>query len=424
MLPDRFSDLVELDSGGFATVYRAKDREFGVVALKTPKLDTEDLTARFKREVELQGEFAHPNIVEVLDFDLSTPPGWYLMPLADGNLLHALRDGTNSIDTLISLFRDVLSGVGHAHAKHILHRDLKPGNVLVYSDEGIRAARVSDFGLSRRFTRENMDFQTETAWASGTDPYTAPEQWSDFREATETADVFSLGKILSLILSVRDELGKSFPQLAHCVTVATRFDPLERYQSVEQFSIAVELALIDGERGGSAHDSITRAIRDHVGEPEEPVALDRLMDALEKFGEDGSVLRWAFARMPESAVSSLCQKHAGRMRSVILAYGRPADPPEPVDSAMLILRNLDVCIEAAKDERLWAAAFVGVLRLAALYRMTEFEEVALYRARQAVSASAAGGIAALLSADQTVRDWASERVELAPLLLLKAEFDG
>lgn len=405
MLPSRFTDLKLIGTGGFANVYAAKDHNLGDIAVKSPTDLTSEELERFGREVELQSELSHPNIVEVLDFDLDESPPWYAMAMATGNLGQAAAAGAWDDSILLGLFRDVLSGVGHAHGKHVLHRDLKPGNVLVYTDQGSPVARVSDFGLGRWFTRDRMKFQTRTAFAAGTEYYTAPEQWDDFREVTETADVFSLGRILERMISARPSLAQTNPQLSNCVRVATRTDPLERYQSVEQFAVAIGLATANDALKVSPQENLAIAMHGAIGAPEDSIVVDRLMDALEKLGQEVGPLGVALARIPESAVRTLCGKHPGRLRSLLLGLTSSEAPPEPVDGALRARNFLETCLDFATDDNLRGIALFGLARLASIYEMDEFKEPALHRLYLASDPPTQGVLRSLLAKDNSVLRW-------------------
>lgn len=411
MLPSRFSNVRPLGKGGFATVVAASDSSLGEVALKSPVDGGADLLDRFNREVELQSELSHPNIVEVLDFDLESTPPWYAMPMAAGNLAEVAGTGGWDDLTILGLFQDVLSGVGHAHTKHILHRDLKPGNVLVYLEGKSPVARVADFGLSRRFTRERMDFQTTTAYAAGTNFYTAPEQWNKFREVTEPADVYSLGRILESLVGLRTSLMETFPHIRDCIRVATRSESSERYQTVEQLAVAIGLASATNLSGASPRESLIRAARDFMAEQGNSIAIDRLMDALEKLGPEAGEFGVALARVPEEAVQALCVKHPGRLRSLLLELLGSEGAPEPVDAAMRARNFLDECVEYSDDPELSGTAIYGLLYLASIYEMPEFVDVALHRVYSMVDTTVSNALGSLLATNRDVLEWARARLE-------------
>lgn len=420
MLPSRFTDSTLIGEGGFAAVYAVKDPKLGEIAVKSPTNPTHDELHRFIREIELQSELSHPNIVEILDFDLNESEPWYSMAMAAGNLAQAVLADTWDNSVILGLFRDVLSGVGHAHGEHILHRDLKPANVLVYVDQGGPVARVSDFGLGRRFTRDRMNFQTATAYAAGTDYYTAPEQWQDFREVSESADVFSLGRILDSLLRERPVIALENPQLSDCVRVATRTDPIERYQSVEQLAVAVALATADQSTRISVEDNLFAAMQEFDDSPEESIAVDRLIDALEKIGQDPRPLISALTQVPESALRVFCTKHAGRLRS-LLAGTISDDHPMAIDLALRALRLFETTLEFATDEELRGIALFGIVRMGSVYQMDEFIAPALHHLYTEDDVGVLSVLQSILAKNEVALLWLRSCVDGAKIRL---DFEG
>lgn len=404
MLPSRFAGAKLIGNGGFASVYAVQDPKLGSIAVKLPKDPSPDELSRFSREVELQSELAHPNIVEVLDFELNDSPPWYSMSKADGNLAQAAESNEWDDLTILGLFFDVLSGVGHAHGEHILHRDLKPGNVLVYGDPGGPVARVSDFGLGRRFTRDRMNFQTATAYAAGSDFYTAPEQWQDFREVTESADVFSLGRILDSLLRARPNVARANPQLLDCVRVATRTDPLERYQSVEQLAVAVGLATTDPVTRISVEENLLASMQEVDDSPTDSLAVDRLIDAVEKLGQDPGSLITGLTRLSDAGLRALCVKHPGRLRSLISGAVND-EHPLAVHAALRVLHFLENSLEFAADPELRGIAMFSIVRLASVYQMEEFVGPARHHLYTEDDAAVLGVLQSLLAKDKFVLNW-------------------
>ncbi len=188
-----------LGSGGFAEVYRAVDRRNGqVVAVKVLKnieaLDSEEVV-RFKRELRLMEQLDHPHVAKVLDHgDFSGADEiWCAMPLAVGSLADEIAAMKDNTATVLDLARQLCAGVGHVHDHGVLHRDLKPGNIL-RSPDG--SWQVSDFGLARENERTSIALTSTLAQGMGTYMYASPEQWRNPKYADVRDDVFSIGKIL------------------------------------------------------------------------------------------------------------------------------------------------------------------------------------------------------------------------------------
>lgn len=193
-------DPEPLGSGGFGDVFRAVDRRTGkLVAVKVMKdiaaVDDEAVT-RFRRELRLmENELDHPHVAQILahgDFT-DTSEIWCAMPLAIGSLKDEISGMADDVAKVADLARQLCAGVGHVHDRKILHRDLKPGNIL----RGANGLwQVSDFGLAREDERHSAALTTTLAQGMGTYFYCSPEQWSQPKYADRRDDIFSIGKIL------------------------------------------------------------------------------------------------------------------------------------------------------------------------------------------------------------------------------------
>jgi serine/threonine-protein kinase len=201
----RYLLLSELGTGAFSTVHRAWDtharRE---VAVKVLVQLGPDVRARFAREGAIAPKLDHPGIVRVLDRGEHERRPYLVMELVRGRTLEAVcADEPLEVERAVRLVREVALAIQHAHEQGILHRDLKPQNVLVDA-EG--RARVLDFGLAR-FIRDQGPRLTTTGAMIGTPLYLAPEQ--AFGEGDERSDVYSLGALLYFALTGESPLDAS-----------------------------------------------------------------------------------------------------------------------------------------------------------------------------------------------------------------------
>jgi len=197
--------LTELGRGGMGRVYLAlrDDEEFEQqVALKVLKrgLDTDEILDRFRRERQILARLEHPNIAHLLDGG-TTDDGlpYFVMEHVEGRPIDLYCDTEGlSINERLALFLTVCGAVQFAHQSLVVHRDLKPGNILVTAD-GV--PKLLDFGIAKLLSREQEEIAlTRAGWEFFTPECASPEQIRG--EAVTTAsDVFSLGILLYLLLS-------------------------------------------------------------------------------------------------------------------------------------------------------------------------------------------------------------------------------
>jgi len=194
--------LSELGRGGMGVVYRARDhalnRDVAVKLLRADGGFTAVEAARFRYEAEVVASLKHSNIVTVLAYGETDGGPYLVMPLmAGGSMAAWLKRRTDdkvAPKRAAEMLRDVALGVHHAHQRGLIHRDLKPGNLLLDADD---TPHVADFGLARR-----LDATLSTAAGiAGTVAYMAPEQGRGERQLTTAADLYALGVILFELLT-------------------------------------------------------------------------------------------------------------------------------------------------------------------------------------------------------------------------------
>jgi serine/threonine protein kinase len=189
----RYEILDKLGEGAMGVVYRARDRSLGrVVALKmlsTEIGDDDELHQRFKREAEAIGRLSHPHIVSVYDLGEADGRAYMAMELLDGEDLRALIE-TRAIGLpeKVRIMAEICDGVGYAHSRGVVHRDVKPANIIV---TGVGRVKLLDFGLARMATRETI---TRRGVILGTPDYMSPEQAMG-RSLDHRTDIFSSGAV-------------------------------------------------------------------------------------------------------------------------------------------------------------------------------------------------------------------------------------
>ncbi|MGA2496528.1 MAG: serine/threonine-protein kinase [Tepidisphaeraceae bacterium] len=195
----------ELSRGGQGVVYQAIQKSTGrKVAIKVlleGAYASGQARRRFEREVELVSHLKHPNIIAVFDSGVTTDGRlYYVMDFVRGvPLTQYVREQKLGLERLLELFARICDAVNHAHQKGVIHRDLKPGNILVDADG---SPQILDFGLAKAITDRQETLATVTGQVMGTLPYMSPEQTRGNPDLVDTrTDVYALGVILYEMLT-------------------------------------------------------------------------------------------------------------------------------------------------------------------------------------------------------------------------------
>jgi serine/threonine-protein kinase len=164
-----------------------------------PRLGTALNTERFLREIDVARSMTHPHIVALYDSGSVGNILYYVMPWVDGESLHARlqREQRLPLGDALRITRDVAAGLGYAHGRGVLHRDVKPENILLRRERAL----VADFGLARAIGAAEHQRLTETGVIVGTVLYMSPEQLREDPDLHATSDIYSLGCILYEMLT-------------------------------------------------------------------------------------------------------------------------------------------------------------------------------------------------------------------------------
>jgi serine/threonine protein kinase len=233
-----------IGAGGMATVWKARDERLDrLVAIKLMSdalaLDR-SYVERFRREARIAAQLWHPNLVRVFDFDVDGGRPLLVMELIEGaTLSELLREPPEHAPDPVRLAREMLAAVAHIHAEGVVHRDVKPANVLV-GDDG--RSRLTDFGIAQ------PDGATRLTLAGnviGTAGYLAPEVARGER-ATPCSDLYSCGVVLRACRAAWPAAPGDRIGLERMIDALTQQQPDARPQSA-----AAALALLSGARGGA-----------------------------------------------------------------------------------------------------------------------------------------------------------------------------
>jgi serine/threonine-protein kinase len=186
----------EIGRGGNARIFLAKDPTGRSVALKIlhPELLVSVAADRFLREIKLASRLNHPHIARLIDSGEQDWLVYYVMSYAEGPTLREHLDGSRqlSLSETLRLAGDLLDALDHAHSQGIIHRDVKPANVVLSSEGAI----LLDFGIARAVIASGTDQLTRSGIAVGTSTYMSPEQITALADIDHRSDLYSMGCML------------------------------------------------------------------------------------------------------------------------------------------------------------------------------------------------------------------------------------
>ena len=257
----------EIGRGGMGVVYTSRDKRLKrTVAIKVlpPELAfRSEIRTRFLREAETAAQLSHPNIVPIYSVDEHDGIVYFVMAYVDGeNLAVRLhREGALASDESRRILLEVANALSYAHEHGVVHRDIKPDNILIQSGDG--HVMVTDFGIAR--ATEGADARlTATGMAIGTPAYMSPEQSSGEREIDGRSDLYSLGVVGYQMITgeppfeatstpamlvkhlserpapIEDRAPRVPPDLGRAVMLCLEKDPANRFPSASALAVALE----------------------------------------------------------------------------------------------------------------------------------------------------------------------------------------
>lgn len=268
IINERYKVTKKLGGGGMSRVYLAEDsilkRSVAIKAIRIPSGEKEEAIKRFEREVHNLTQLSHDNIVNVFDVTEDDENFYLVMEYIEGLTLseYIQKNHPLDVDTILNFINQIINGIKHAHDTKIVHRDIKPQNILVDKNQTLK---ILDFGIAKALSETTM---TETNHVLGTVQYLSPEQARG--DITDNGtDIYSMGVVLYEMLigkppfsgetavsiaikhiqdpmpNVTDERSDIRQALSNVVLKATEKDKMERYQSVREMQNDLETVMSD-----------------------------------------------------------------------------------------------------------------------------------------------------------------------------------
>jgi serine/threonine-protein kinase len=220
----------ELGGGGMSRVFIAEDTSLGrkvVVKVLPPDLAATVNVERFRREIQLAAKLQHPHIVPVLSAGISDGLPYYMMPFIEGESLRArlARSGELPVHDTARILRDVLSALSYAHEHGVVHRDIKPDNVLLTGNHAV----VADFGVAKALSASTNPGSSLTSLgvALGTPAYMSPEQAAADPSTDHRADLYGVGAMAYEMLTGQQVFSARSPQAMLAAHATQKPEPID-----------------------------------------------------------------------------------------------------------------------------------------------------------------------------------------------------
>ena len=230
IIKERYEITQLLGEGGMSYVYKAIDKQLQrTVAIKTLKpnyVEQEKFVERFKREAQTAANLNHPNIVQIFDWGIGDEP-FFVMEYIEGNTLTSIiaKRRTISMNDILFIGAQVSSGLQAAHSKGLVHRDIKPGNIMITPKGKVK---VTDFGIVS-LQNEESDI-TKTGSILGTASYISPEQ-AQGKPVSKESDLYSLGTVLYELITGRPPFEGDTPIATATKHITDKPEKLSTYRA-------------------------------------------------------------------------------------------------------------------------------------------------------------------------------------------------
>jgi len=247
-LGDNYRILRELGGGGMSRVFLAEEARLGrrvVIKVLPPDMAAGVNAERFEREIQLAASLQHPHIVQLLTAGANADLAYYVMPFIEGESLRArlAREGALPMSEVLRILHDVVDALAYSHHHGVVHRDIKPDNVMLSG----KHALVTDFGVAKAVSASSGDGHTNLTSlgiALGTPAYMSPEQAAADPRVDQRADIYAVGAMAYEMLCGRTPFVAPTPQgmlaahITECGGIPIRLGPVPRRPEDIEFAMS------------------------------------------------------------------------------------------------------------------------------------------------------------------------------------------
>lgn len=349
-LDNRYRVESVLGQGGMGMVFKGIQTSVQrPVALKTlhPQLAmAPTFFERFKREAEIASRLHHPNIITIFDFG-RTGEGlcYYVMEMLEGESLRQRikRDGPFTLRQAAAIIEQATAGIAHAHHANVIHRDIKPHNIMITVVDGNEYVKVLDFGLVKAIEQEEEEHLTSTGQVLGTPQYMPPEQ-AGGEVVDQRSDLFSLTGVFYYCLTGHSPYGANSVRKALTLALAGNVPTIATYRKGAPVPKAIDEFMVKGlkpekeDRFQTAADFIEALHASLAGCP------DSVLDAVPQFtpdpnskeagsGSSSASRKSSASKVPSKAISSVSKPLPKSASRVDPPPGQPQGQPTPTSGS-------------------------------------------------------------------------------------------
>ena len=296
--------------GGFGQVFECEDEYGNKYALKMLKDNSQFGIQRFEREVRLLSRLNHPNIVKIVASNLVAEQKFYVMTLYQCSLSSIIPFLGNDYSRQLLIINSILSGIQYLHSEGVIHRDLKPDNILCNSDTDIV---ITDFGLGIQINSDSSNMTKTTVF--GTYKYCSPEQATNSHEVDYRTDIYSMGKIIEDIVTNYGANQNINPSIKMIIDKCTMQNREDRFSSIAELQNFINNVynLLMGEDDSQQLDAALLKLSSNQ------VSCDELIDLALKLQEntDKEKTETFFSNISDSAYQYLERENLVLMQRLI-----------------------------------------------------------------------------------------------------------